>query len=191
MTDDEAVLSMVDSNLQREKILPSEKAFAYKMRYEVLKRQAGRPVSNNLCPVGTNLFGVRTDQVVANEVNDSARQVHRYIRLTELIKPLLDMVDEGKIAFRPAVEISYLTEDEQKSLLDTIKCEECTPSLAHDVILSIISEEKPNQKEKISFPRERLQQFIPKSVSIEKTEEYVFKALEHYQKFLQRNQQER
>ena len=201
MTDDEAVLSMVDSNLQREKILPSEKAFAYKMRLRAMKRQGQRSDLTS-CPVVTKLYSASDIQ----SDGESARQVFRYIRLTELIKQLLDMVDEGKIAFRPAVEISYLTEEEQKSLLDTIKCEECTPSLAQaikmkqfsqngklndEVILSIISEEKPNQKEKISFPRERFQQFIPKSVSIEKAEEYVFKALEHYQRFLQRNQKER
>jgi len=205
MTDDEAVLSMVDSNLQREKILPSEKAFAYRMRLNAMKRQGQRSDLTST-PVGQKFENKFSVEILGESVGESRNQVQRYIRLTELIKPLLDMVDEGKIAFRPAVEISYLTEDEQKSLLDTITCEECTPSLAQaikmkqfsqngklnsDVILSIISEEKPNQKEKIIFPRERLQQFIPKSIPIEKTEEYIFKALEHYQRFLQRNQKER
>lgn len=183
MTDDEAVLSMVDSNLQREKILPSEKAFAYRMRLGAMKRQAGRPGKDNSRPLVGNY---ESSEILGKDTGESGRQIQRYIRLTELIKPILDMVDEGKIAFRPAVEISYLTEDEQKSLLDTIKCEECTPSLAQaikmkqfsqngklndDVILSILSEEKPNQKEKISFPRELFQQFIPKSIPIDKTEE--------------------
>ena len=156
---DEAVILMVESNLQRSKILPSEKAFAYKMRLEAMKRQAGRPPQNNLCPLGTNYLGKRSDEVLASESVDSARQIQRYIRLTELLPELLTMVDEGRIAFRPAVELSYLTEAEQKNLLETISYEDATPSLAQaikmkefsqagklnaDVILSIMCEQKPN-----------------------------------------------
>lgn len=133
LSDDEATIIMVDSNLQRETILPSEKAFAYKMKLEAMKRQAGRPSKENLRPLDTNLIGTRSDEQLAKDSPDSARQIQRYIRLTELIPPVLDMVDSGKIAFRPAVELSYLSKEQQQSLYDTMECEDCTPSLAQAI----------------------------------------------------------
>ena len=196
MTRDEAIILMVDSNLQRTTILPSEKAFSYKMRLEAMKRQAGRPAKGNFGPVGQNS---RND--LAEVVDDSARQIQRYIRLTNLVPALLDMVDEGRIAFRPAVELSYLTEQEQRDLLETISYEDATPSLAQaikmkefskagklnaDVILSIMCERKPNQAEKISFRTERLKPFLPKNITPKETEDYVLKALEHYQRYRER-----
>ncbi|WMJ22868.1 ParB/RepB/Spo0J family partition protein [Paludicola sp. MB14-C6] len=202
MTDDEAVLSMVDSNLQRERILPSEKAFAYKMRLEAMSRQ-GRRTDLTSVPLAQKLSSRET---LGNQVGESQDQVRRFIRLTELIKPILDMVDENKIAFRPAVELSYLSKEEQQCVFNAMECEECTPSLAQaikmkqfsqngklndDVILSILSETKPNQKEKISFARDKLEKYIPKNISPDKTEDYVIKALEHYHRFRERQQKER
>lgn len=198
MTRDEAIILMVESNLQRSTILPSEKAFSYKMRLEAMKRQAGRPRKENVSPVGTNL---RSDEAMAQETGDSRNQIHRYIRLTFLQPALLDMVDEGKIALRPAVELSYLTEQEQQDLLETIGYEDATPSLAQaikmrefsrvgklnaDVILSIMCEQKPNQKEKISFHTEKLKPYLPKNISPKQTEEYIMKALEYYQRYRER-----
>ena len=189
---------MVESNLQRSTILPSEKAFSYKMRLEAIKRQGDRSDLTSR-PVGEKLLSVNR---VSNDATDSARQIHRYIRLTYLVTPLLDMVDEGKIAFRPAVELSYLTEDEQTDLVETISYEDATPSLAQaikmrdfskngrlnaDVILSIMCEKKPNQAEKISFRTDRLKQYLPKNITPKQTEEYVLKALEHYQRYQERN----
>ena len=168
LTDDEAVIIMVDSNLQRERVLPSEKAFAYKMKLDAMRRQAGRPSKENLSPLETNL---RTSAVIAQATGDSRAQVDRFIRLTNLIPEILDMVDDGRIAFRPAVELSYLAEQEQCTLYDTMGREDCTPSLAQAikmkafsrdgkltdaVILSIMAEEKPNQKEQFRIPKERL-----------------------------------
>ena len=191
MTRDEAIILMVESNLQRSTILPSEKAFSYKMRLEAMKRQAGRPRKENVSPLGTNF---RSDEVMAQETGDSRNQIHRYIRLTFLQPALLDMVDEGKIALRPAVELSYLTEQEQRDLVETIGYEDATPSLAQaikmrefskagklnaDVILSIMCEQKPNQKEKISFHTEKLKPYLPKNISPKQTEEYIMKALEY------------
>jgi ParB family chromosome partitioning protein len=199
LTDDEAVLIMVDSNLQREKVLPSERAFAYKMKLEAMKRQ-GERTDLTSDPVGPK-FQKRSNEKLAGEVGDSASQIKRYIRLTNLIPSLLDMVDEEKIAFRPAVELSYLSQGEQQSLMETMSFEDATPSLAQaikmkefskdgrlneDVILSIMSEEKPNQKEKYTFQAERLRQYIPSGYSRQQTEEYVVKALAHYQRFLNR-----
>lgn len=196
LTRDEAIILMVDSNLQRTTILPSEKAFSYKMRLEAMKRQAGRPAKGNFGPVGQNS---RND--LAEVVDDSARQIQRYIRLTNFVPALLDMVDEGRIAFRPAVELSYLTEQEQRDLLETISYEDATPSLAQaikmkefskagklnaDVILSIMCERKPNQAEKISFRTERLKPFLPKNITPKETEDYVLKALEHYHRYRER-----
>lgn len=196
MTRDEAIILMVDSNLQRTTILPSEKAFSYKMRLEAMKRHAGRPAKGYFGPVGQNS---RND--LAEAVDDSARQIQRYIRLTNLVPELLDMVDEGRIAFRPAVELSYLTEQEQRDLLETISYEDATPSLAQaikmkefskagklnaDVILSIMCERKPNQAEKISFRTERLKPFLPKNITPKETEDYVLKALEHYHRYRER-----
>ena len=195
LTRDEAIILMVESNLQRSTILPSEKAFSYKMRLEAMKRQAGRPRKNNSTPVGPNLVGTRSNIELAAESPDGKTQIQRYIRLTYLVPALLDMVDEGKIALRPAVELSYLKEPEQLELVETIAYEDATPSLAQaiklrdfsksgrlnaDVILSIMCEKKPNQAEKISFRTDRLKQYLPKNITPKETEEYVLKALEYY-----------
>ena len=203
LTDDEATIIMVDSNLQREQILPSEKAFAYKMKLDALKRQGQRTDLTSV-PLGQKL-GKTSREVLADSSTDSNTQIQRYIRLTHLIPPLLDLVDSGKIAFRPAVELSYLTEEEQNSLLDSISSEQSTPSLAQaskmkefsqngrlnaDVILSIMCEQKPNQKEKISFQSERLKPFIPKNFTAKQAEDYVIKALEYYHRY-QLRQKER
>ena len=200
MTRDEAIILMVESNLQRSYIYPSEKAFSYKMRLEAMKRQAGRPSADNGVPPGHHLSG-KSREILAAESPDSNTQIQRYIRLTELIPPLLDLVDEGRIALRPAVEISYLTKEEQESLNETISYEEATPSLAQaikmrqfskngklneDVILSIMSEEKPNQHEKLTFRIDKLRQYIPNNVPPDKTEEYVFKALDYYRRMQER-----
>ena len=206
LTRDEAIIFMVESNFQRSTILPSEKAFSYKMRLEAMKRQAGRPAKENGSPVGNNLFGQKSSSVMAEQVGESKNQIFRYIRLTELTKPLLDLVDEGKIAFRPAVELSYLRREEQDALLECIAYEEATPSLAQAikmkkfsqegrlseaVILSILSEEKPNQREKVVFQAASLRKYIPASIPPQKTQEYVLKALEYYQRYLQRKRDAR
>ena len=196
LTDDEATIIMVDSNLQRERILPSEKAFAYKMKLEAMARQAGRPSKENSVPVGQN-FGKTSREVLAENSPDSSTQIQRYIRLTGLETPMLDMVDEGKIAVRPAVELSYLPKEQQQSLLTTMESEDCTPSLAQaikmkqfsqegrlneDVILSILSEEKPNQKEQFKMPRERISKYFPPGTPAQKIEDTIIKALELYRK---------
>ena len=201
LTRDEAIILMVESNLQRSTILPSEKAFSYKMRLEAIKRQ-GQRTDLTSSPVGMKSSGKQSLDIIGAETGDSRNQIHRYIRLTYLVTPLLDMVDEGKIAFRPAVELSYLTEDEQTDLVETISYEDATPSLAQaikmrdfskngrlsaDVILSIMCEKKPNQAEKISFRTDRLKQYLPKNITPKQTEEYVLKALEHYQRYQERN----
>ena len=206
MTRDEAIIFMVESNFQRSQILPSEKAFSYKMRLEAMKRQAGRPSKENGGPVGHNLDGQKSRDILAAEGNDSARQIQRYIRLTELIPEILKLVDEGKIAFRPAVEISYLTELEQIWLHEAMEYADATPSLAQaiklkafsqdktlgpHVIEALLSEEKPNQREKFSFRADRLRRFIPESVPFNQTEDFVCKALEHYQQFLERQRKDR
>lgn len=141
LTDDEAILIMVDSNLQREKILPSEKAFAYKMKLEAMNRQAGRPSKNNLTPVVSDCNGMRTNEVLAKQVGESRETIRRFIRLTELIPSILDLVDDSKIAMRPAVELSYLPKDQQEILLDTMQAEDCTPSHAQAIKLRKFSEE--------------------------------------------------
>lgn len=194
---DAAIILMVESNLQRSTILPSEKAFSYKMRLEAMKRQAGRPSKDNSGPVVQNF----SRDNLGDSAGESGRQISRYIRLTELIPPILDMVDEGRIAFRPAVEISYLLKSEQEVLLEAMSFADATPSLAQaikmkefskngkltpEVIESIMGEEKPNQKEKFSFKAERLRKFIPSSVPYSKTEDYVVKALEYYQRYQER-----
>ena len=193
LTRDEAIMLMVESNLQRSKILPSEKAFAYKMRLDAMKRQGERTDLTSR-PLGEKL----SVDYVSEQSSDSARQVHRYIRLTNLVPALLHMVDDGRIALRPAVELSYLHPTEQLSLVDTISYEESTPSLAQaikmrqfskagklnpDVILSIMCETKGNQRERISIPADRIRKFIPKELTPQKTEEYILAALEHYQKY--------
>lgn len=141
LTDDEATIIMVDSNLQRETILPSEKAFAYKMKLDAMKRQAGRPSKDNLRPLDTNLIGTRSDEQLAKDSPDSARQIQRFIRLTELIPSILQMVDDGKIAFRPAVELSYLSKEQQEALYSTMECEDCTPSLAQAIKMKEFSKD--------------------------------------------------
>ena len=198
---DEAIILMVESNLQRTTILPSEKAFSYKMRLEAINRQGQRTDLTSTPVVSKS----RSNEVLGEIGGESREQVRRYIRLTHLIPPLLDLVDAGKIAFRPDVELSYLTEEEQNSLLDSISSEQSTPSLAQalkmkefsqngrlnaDVILSIMCEQKPNQKEKISFQSERLKPFIPKNFTAKQTEDYVIKALEYYHRY-QLRQKER
>lgn len=194
LTDDEAVIIMVDSNLQRERVLPSEKAFAYKMKLDALRRQAGRPSKENLSPLETNL---RTSAVIAQATGDSRAQVDRFIRLTNLIPEILDMVDDGRIAFRPAVELSYLTEQEQGTLYDTMGREDCTPSLAQAikmkafsrdekltdaVILSIMEEEKPNQKEQFRIPKERISKYFKPGTPARSMEDTIIKALDYYRK---------
>lgn len=201
MTKDEAILAMVDSNLQREVILPSEKAFAYKMRLEAMKRQAGRPAKDNSDPTGPNLIGTRSNTELAQEVNESETQIKRYIRLTNLIPELLELVDEGRIAMRPAVEISYLPEEAQMQLYETIDYNDATPShyqairlrnfhrdgkLTPEVIEAIMSEEKPNQKEKSPFRDKRIVGVIPKNIPQEKHCEYVIKAIDFYNRHLER-----
>lgn len=197
LTDDEATLIMVDSNLQRERILPSEKAFAYKMKLEAMNRQAGRPTKNNLTPLVSNKNELRTNEVLAKEVGESRETIRRYIRLTELIQPILDMVDDNKIAMRPAVELSYLSKTEQDILFDTMQLEDCTPShaqaikmrkfseegrLNEDVILSILSEEKGNQKEQFRMPKERISKYFTPGTSAKQMEDTIIKALELYRK---------
>ncbi len=197
LTDDEATIVMVDSNLQREKILPSEKAFAYKMKLDAMKRQAGRPSKENSRPLDTNLIGTRSDEQLAKDSPDSARQIQRYIRLTELIPSVLQMVDDGKIAFRPAVELSSLSKEQQQALFETMECEDCTPSLAQaikmkefsrdgkltdEVILSIMQEEKPNQKEQFKMPKERINKYFAPGTPPQKIEDTIIKALDLYRK---------
>ena len=199
---DEATILMVESNFQRSEILPSEKAFAYKMRLEAMKRQAGRPRKENVSPVGTNL---RTDEQIAQETGDSRNQIHRYVRLTNLVPELLEFVDEGRIKMRPAVELSYLDEDCQRDVVDEIDLNDATPShdqtirmrklfnegnLTTEAIHAVMSEEKPNQQEKIVLRGDRVRQLIPKNIPVSQTEDFVCKALEHYNKFL-RNRAER
>lgn len=202
---DEATILMVESNFQRSQILPSEKAFAYKMRLDAMKRQAGRPSKENASPVATNFPQGRSDVELAEEVGESKDQIRRYIRLTNLVPELLEIVDEGRMKLRPAVELSYLDEDCQRDVVEEIDLNDCTPShaqtikmrnffnegkLTTEVISSIMAEEKPNQREKIVLRGERLRQLIPKNVPLNQTEDYVCKALEHYGRFL-RNRAER
>lgn len=202
LTRDEAIIVMVESNLQRSVILPSEKAFAYKMRLEAMNRQAGRPSKDNLTPMVSDLDTTRTNGKLGKEVGESREQIRRYIRLTELVPEILQMVDERQIAFRPAVEISYLTEEQQYTLLEAMEYNDATPSLAQaikmkkynqdgkltsEVIQSIMEEEKPNQKEKPAFRDERIIKLIPKTVPRGQETDFVVKALEFYNRHLQRN----
>jgi ParB family chromosome partitioning protein len=202
LTRDEAIIVMVESNLQRSVILPSEKAFAYKMRLEAMNRQAGRPSKDNLTPMVSDLDTTRTNEKLGKEVGESREQIRRYIRLTELVPEILQMVDERQIAFRPAVEISYLTEEQQYTLLEAMEYNDATPSLAQaikmkkynqdgkltsEVIQSIMEEEKPNQKGKPAFRDERITKLIPKTVPRGQETDFVVKALEFYNRHLQRN----
>lgn len=198
---DEAVLQMVESNFHREKILPSEKGFAYKMRLEAMKRQAGRPSKENASPLATNLSKGRSDEELGELMGESKDQIRRYIRLTELIPGLLDLVDEERIKMRPAVELSYLPKEEQRLVLESIQAYDCTPSHAQTIIMrrksesgeldeeaveDIMSEEKPNQKERITLNSERVRKYLPQKIAVAKTEDYIIKALEFYQKHLEK-----
>ena len=198
---DDATILMVESNLQRSVILPSEKAYAYKMRLDAMKRKAGRPSKENVSPVATNSPQGRSDVELAEQVGESKDQIRRYIRLTNLVPELLEFVDEGKMKMRPAVELSYLDEDCQRDLVDEIDLNDCTPShdqtirmrkmfeegkLTPEAIQAIMSEQKPNQREKIVLRGDRVRQLIPKSVPLNQTEDFVCKALEHYNNFLRK-----
>ena len=193
LTDDEAVIIMVDSNLQREKVLPSEKAFAYKMKLDAMRRQ-GQRTDLTSRPMVEKLESV---EKMGRDTGESGRQIQRYIRLTNLIPEILDMVDDGRIAFRPAVELSYLTEQEQSALYDTMGREDCTPSLAQAikmkafsrdgkltdaVILSIMEEEKPNQKEQFRIPKERISKYFKPGTPARTMEDTIIKALDYYRK---------
>ena len=197
LTDDEAVIIMVDSNLQRERVLPSEKAFAYKMKLDAMRRQAGRPSKENGVPLGHHFQQGKSREILADNSPDSNTQIQRYIRLTNLIPEILDMVDDGRIAFRPAVELSYLTEQEQSALYDTMGREVCSPSLAQAikmkafsrdgkltdaVILSIMEEEKPNQKEQFRIPKERISKYFKPGTPARTMEDTIIKALDYYRK---------
>ena len=199
---EEAVISMVDSNLQREHILPSEKAFAYKMKMDAMKRQGSRTDLTSR-PAGEKLLTV---EKVSDDSEDSARQVHRYIRLTELTSELLELVDQGRIAFRPAVELSYLSEEEQRDLWETIDCEDVTPSYSQalrmrelsrqgqldmDTIFAIMREEKPNQKEQVKIPMDRFSKYFPRGTPQRRIESVIFEALELYHRAQEQRRQRR
>ena len=201
LTDDEAILVMVDSNLQREKILPSEKAFAYKMKLDAMKRQ-GQRTDLTLSPLATKLRGQRSDEILGKQVGESKDTIRRYIRLTELIPSILEMVDEDKIAMRPAVELSYLSKEQQEFLFDTMQSEDCTPShvqaikmrkfseegkLDNDVIFAVMTEEKPNQVEQFKMPMKRIDKFFAPGTPKKKKEDIIVKALEIYQRNQNRN----
>ena len=205
MTDDEAVILMVDSNIQRENLLPSEKAYAYKMKLEALKRRAGRPMKENGGQVDHN-FGKKSRDILAEDLNESARTVQRYIRLTYLQKPILDLVDDGRIAFSPAVELSYLTKLEQAELWDIMQSEDCTPSLSQavrmkklskiaqltpELIFDIMSEEKANQKERLRIDVNQLRKYFPKSYTTAQMENSILRMLEEQHKKKQRNKDAR
>ena len=197
LSDDEATIIMVDSNLQRDVLLPSERAFAYKMKLDAIRRQQGSRTDLTSDPLGQKLKGIASIETLADNSPDSKTQIQRYIRLTNLIPEILGMVDENKIAMRPAVELSYLTEHEQKRLYETMELEDCTPShaqaikmrnfskagkLTEEVILSIIQEEKPNQKEKLKISTERISKYFAPGTPAQKIEDTIIKALELYRK---------
>ena len=197
LTDDEAIIVMVDSNLQREKVLPSEKAVAYKMKLEAMRRQAGRPSKENGVPVGHHFQQGKSRELLAANSPDSNTQIQRYIRLTYLLPEILAMVDDSKIAFRPAVELSYLAEKEQRILYDAMGHADCTPSLAQAikmksfsregklseaVIRSIMAEEKPNQKEQFRIPKERISKYFKPGTPARTMEDTIIKALDYYRK---------
>lgn len=199
LDDDEATIIMVDSNLQRETLLPSERAFAYRMKLEAMKRRAGRPSKENLSQVGTQK---RSDQTMADQIGESRNQIQRFIRLTYLVPPLLDMVDEHKVAFNPAVELSYLTSEEQVALLDAMDSEQATPSLSQaqrlkkfsqegrlseDVMRAILSEEKKPEVGKITLSSDKLRRYFPKSFTPQQMEQTIFRLLEQWQRRRQRD----
>lgn len=198
LTRDEAIILMVESNLQRSVILPSEKAFSYKMRLEAMKRQAGRPSKENVTPVVSDCERLRSNEELGVAVGESREQIRRYIRLTELIPPLLDLVDDGRIGMRPAVELSYLSAESQRELAEIISFMDATPShdqtirmrkmsdegkLTSEAMEAIMNEIKPNQREKISFRADRIQQYLPQDMPKSQTEEYVIQALSYYSRF--------
>ena len=206
MTKEEAVIEMVDSNLQREHILPSEKAKAYKMKYEALKRKAGRPSKDNCTPSEHNFEGKRTVEIIGDENGESKEQIRRFIRLNELTHELLEFVDEGKIGMRPAVELSYLQEEEMRDLVDFIDNEEVFPShaqtirmralskdgkLDREAIDTIMNEEKPNQKARIKIPMEKIEKYFPAGTSEKKIEETILKALAMYRQRQKENRDAR
>lgn len=196
---DAATILMVESNYQRSQILPSEKAFAYKMRLEAMKRQAGRPSKENGVPLGHDTLFGKSRELLAAEGTDSNTQIQRYVRLTNLVPELHDLVDDGRIKMRPAVELSYLDEGCQRDVVEEIDLNQCTPShdqtirmrkffsegkLTPEVVSAIMCEEKPNQREKIILRGDKVRSLIPKNIPISQTEDYVLKALEHYSRFL-------
>ena len=198
LTRDEAIILMVESNLQRSVILPSEKAFSYKMRLEAMKRQAGRPSKENVTPVVSDFERLRSNEELGVAVGESREQIRRYIRLTELIPPLLDLVDDGRIGMRPAVELSYLSKESQTELAEIISFMDATPShdqtirmrkmsdegkLTSEAMEAIMNEIKPNQREKISFRADRIRQYLPQNMPKSQTEEYVIQALSYYSRF--------
>ena len=199
LDDDEATIIMVESNLQRETLLPSERAFAYRMKLEAMKRRAGRPSKENPSQVGTQK---RSDQTMADQIGESRNQIQRFIRLTYLVPPLLDMVDEHKVAFNPAVELSYLTSEEQVALLDAMDSEQATPSLSQaqrlkkfsqegrlseDVMRAILSEEKKPEVGKITLSSDKLRRYFPKSFTPQQMEQTIFRLLEQWQRRRQRD----
>ena len=203
LDDDAATIIMVDSNLQRESLLPSERAFAYKMKLEAMKRQAGRPSKENCSQVG-NDFGKKSSEVLAEQVGQSKNQIFRYIRLTELIPELLNMVDEKKIALNPAYELSFLKKEEQTQLLDAMDSEQATPSLSQaqrlkkfsqegrlsiDVMRAIMGEEKKSDLDKVTFTSDTLRKYFPKSYTPARMQETIIKLLEQWQKKRQRDQE--
>ena len=204
LDDDAATIIMVDSNLQRESLLPSERAFAYKMKLEAMKRQAGRPSKENCSQVGNKLEGKKASEVLAEQVGQSKNQIFRYIRLTELIPELMDMVDEKKIALNPAYELSFLKKDEQVDLLDAMDSEQATPSLSQaqrlkkysqeghltlDMMRVIMGEEKKSDLDRVTFTSDTLRKYFPKSYTPQRMQETIIKLLEAWQKKRQRDQE--
>ena len=203
MDRDSSIIFMVDSNLQRTTILPSEKGFSYKMRLEAMNRKAGRPAKNNLTPVVSDL---RTNEILGKEVGESRETIRRYIRITELVPELIDLVDSGEVSLRPAVELSYLPDEEQYMVLEAMETEVCTPShaqtirmrrmfddgkLTQEAIEAIMQEEKPNQKEKLVIRNKRIWDLLPKDLDRSQTEDFIVKAVEHYNKLLRKRELDR
>lgn len=205
LTKEEATILMVESNFQRSEILPSEKAYAYKMRLDAMKKMPGRPSKENSDPLGPNLIGLRSNSELAEQVNESETQIKRYIRLTNLVPELLEYVDSGKMKMRPAVELSYLDEETQRDVVDRIDETEAFPShdqairirkayetgdVDYEKVTDIMAEDKPNQKPKFKFSFDRLKPYIPKNFTDSEAEDYVIKALTHYEKFLQKQREQ-
>ena len=204
LDDDAATIIMVDSNLQRETLLPSERAWAYKMKLDAMKRQAGRPSKENCSQVGNNFSGQRSSELMAQQIGESKNQIFRFIRLTELIPPLLDMVDERKIAFNPAVELSYLKPEEQVELLDAMDSEQATPSLSQaqrlkkfsleghlsiDVMRAIMSEEKKGELDRITLTGDKVNKYFSRSYTPQQKEQVILKLLENWYRHRQQSQE--